>query len=238
MSFSFKQFTIQQDRCAMKVGTDGVLLGSWVSLENRPFSILDIGAGTGLISLMLAQRSDADQIDAIEIDEDAYEQCVENFENSPWADRLFCFHASLDEFADEPEDEKYDLIVSNPPYFVPNEREVDLPENRKKARFYDSLPFEDLINYAAQLLSENGELAVVIPFTEEEKIIAFAKAKSLFVNRITRVRGTQNAPTKRSLLQFSFKEKPTKEQELVLEINRHHYTVEFKELMKNFYLKL
>lgn len=238
MNFSFKQFNVEQDRCAMKVGTDGVLLGSWVSLENRPFSILDIGTGTGLIALMLAQRSDAQQIDAVEIDGDAYEQCVENFENSPWADRLFCFHASLDEFAEEPEDEKYDLIVSNPPFFVPNEREADLPENRKKARFHDSLPFTDLVHYASQLLSENGELAVVIPFAEEEKFIALAKAKSLFVHRITRVRGTEKAPLKRSLLQFSFTESHIQEQELVLEISRHHYTDEFGELVKDFYLKL
>ncbi len=238
MSFSFKQFTVEQDRCAMKLGTDGVLLGSWVSLENNPQTILDIGAGTGLIALMLAQRSAAEQIDAIEIDEDAYEQCVENFENSSWADRLFCFHASLDEFAEESEDEKYDLIVSNPPFFFPNEREVNLPENRKKARFYDSLPFEDLINYASQLLSDNGELAVVIPFAEEEKVIALAKAKSLFANRLTRVRGTENAPIKRSLLQFSFSEKGVEQNELILEISRHEYTDEFKELVKGFYLKL
>lgn len=238
MSFSFKQFTIEQDRCAMKVGTDGVLLGSWVSLGHNPQSILDIGAGTGLIALMLAQRSDAEQIDAIEIDVDAYEQCVENFENSPWADRLFCFHASLDEFAEEPEGEKYDLIISNPPYFVPNEREVGLPENRKKARFNDSLPFEDLINYTSQLLSEQGELAVVIPFAEEAQFIAFAKEQSLFVNRITRVRGTESTPIKRSLLQFSITEKCMEENELVLEISRHQYTDEYRGLVKDFYLKL
>lgn len=242
MSFSFKQFTVEQDRCAMKVGTDGVLLGSWVSLENHPSSILDIGAGTGLIALMLAQRCDADQIDAIEIDEDAYEQCVENFENSPWADRLFCFHASLDEFAEEPVDEKYDLIVSNPPFFVPPpappKGESFKLSQRKVARFYDSLPFEDLVNYAAQLLSETGELAVVVPYAEGEKIITFAKAKSLFINRITRVRGTEKASIKRSLLQFSFTEKRVEKNELVLEISRHHYTDEFKELVKEFYLKL
>ena len=237
MAFSFKHFKVEQDRCAMKVGTDGVLLGAWTSLENNPQSILDIGAGTGLISLMLAQRSSAQQIDALEIDEDAYEQCVENFENSPWADRLFCFHASLDEFAEDPEDEKYDLIVSNPPFFVPNQIE-HIPENRKKARFYDSLPFEDLIKYAAQLLSETGELAVVIPFAEEEKIIAFAKANHLLINRITRVRGTENTPIKRSLLQFSFIEKEVEENELTLEISRHLYTEDFKSLVKEFYLKL
>src|SRR5690606_30049701 len=190
-----------------------------------------------LIALMLAQRSAARQIDALEIDEDAYEQCVENFENSPWADRLFCFHASLDEFAEEPEGETYDLIVSNPPFFLPNETE-HIPENRKKARFYDSLPFEDLINYATQLLSETGSLAIVIPFAEEEKIIAFAKAKSLFVNRITRVRGTEKAPIKRSLLQFSFMEKPVEEQKLIIEVARHNYTNGFKSLVKDFYLKL
>ena len=238
MSFSFKQFTLEQDRCAMKVGTDGVLLGAWTSLKNNPQTVLDIGAGTGLIALMLAQRSTADQIDAIEIDEDAYEQCVENFENSPWADRLFCYHASLDEFATEPEAEKYDLIVSNPPYFGPNEREINIPENRKKARFYDSLPFEDLVNYAAQLLSEVGELAVVIPFSEEEKYIAFAKANKLFPSRITRVRGTITAPIKRSLMQFAFTKQTVEENELVLEISRHQYTREFKTLVQDFYLKL
>jgi len=238
MSFSFKQFTVEQDRCAMKLGTDGVLLGAWTSLESHPQTILDIGAGTGLIALMLAQRSTAQQIDAIEMDEDAYEQCVENFENSPWADRLFCFHASLDEFAEEPEDEKYDLIVSNPPYFVPNEREVDLPENRKKARFYDSLPFVDLVGYASQLLSEAGELAVVIPFSEEEKFMALAKAARLFPKRITRVRGTDTAPVKRCLLQFSFTEQNVEENELILEISRHEYTQDFKELVQDFYLKL
>ena len=123
--FQFKKFTINQDRCAMKVGTDGVLLGAWCPIDNNPFSILDIGAGTGILSLILAQRSNAEhpslqgelaqQIDAIEIDENAFEQCVETFESSPWGDRLFCFHAGLDEFMEEPEDE-YDLIISNPPF--------------------------------------------------------------------------------------------------------------------------
>ena len=106
--FRFKQFTIGQDRCAMKIGTDGVLLGAWTSVNSQPFSVLDIGAGTGILSLMMAQRSSAQQIEAIEIDTDAYEQCVENFENSPWSDRLFCYHASLLEFHEEIED-KFDL---------------------------------------------------------------------------------------------------------------------------------
>lgn len=235
--FKFKQFTVEQDRCAMKIGTDGVLLGAWVTLNN-PYSILDIGAGTGIIALMLAQRSTAEQIDAIEIEENAYEQCVENFENSPWADRLFCYHAALVEFAEEPEVEKYDLIVSNPPYFIPNKREVDLAENRKKARFQDSLPFEDLVAYASQLLTDKGEFAVIIPYSEEEKFIRTAQNYNLFPKYITRVRGTENSAIKRSLLQFSFAEKSMEVKELVLEISRHQYTDAFKELVKEFYLKL
>src|SRR6478672_8895628 len=147
--FQFKQFTIQQDRCAMKVGTDGVLLGAWCPIDHHPFSVLDIGAGTGILSLMVAQRSQAEhtslqgelaqQIDAVEIDEDAYEQCVENFESSPWGDRLFCFHAGLDEFVDEPEDE-YDLIISNPPFHTEDYKTPN--EQRDLARFTDALPFE------------------------------------------------------------------------------------------------
>ncbi len=243
MSFSFKKFTVEQDRCAMKVGTDGVLLGAWVTLKN-PYSILDIGAGTGIIALMLAQRSTAEQIDAIEIEEDAYEQCVENFENSPWADRLFCYHASLDEFVEEPEDEKYDLIVSNPPYFepLPTLRQLAEESNdiskRKVARFQDSLPFEDLVAYASQLLTDEGEFAVIIPFSDEEKFIRTAQNYNLFPKYITRVRGTKNSILKRSLLQFSFSEKSVKEKELILEISRHQYTEEFKEMVKEFYLKL
>ena len=239
--FKCKQFTVNQDRCAMKVGTDGMLLGSWVSLENNPQTVFDIGAGTGLIALMLAQRSTAEQIDAIEIDEDAYEQCVENFENSPWANRLFCYHASLNEFAEEMEDQKYDLIVSNPPYYpspAPTKGVSNTSEARKKARFYDLLPFEDLVRYAAQLLSASGELAIVIPFADEERVIACAKAKELFPFRITRVRGTANAPVKRSLIQFSFTSKKTENSHLVLEVKRHEYTPEFKKLLTDFYLKL
>src|SRR5690606_15876881 len=124
----------------MKIGTDGILLGAWVALKD-PYSILDIGAGTGIIGLMMAQRSDAGLIDAIEIDADAYEQCVDNFENSPWGDRLFCYHASLDEFAEEMDEEKYDLIISNPPYYeaplITSNGEGQISEARKKARFYD-----------------------------------------------------------------------------------------------------
>ena len=198
--FQFKQFSLEQDRCAMKIGTDGVLLGAWAPIENNPFSILDIGTGTGIIALMLAQRSHAEQIDALEIDEDAYEQAVDNFENSPWSDRLFCFHAGVDEFVEEPEDE-YDLIVSNPPFYT-EDYKTENPQ-RDLARFADALPFEDLIEAAALLLSENGIFSVIIPFKEEENFVAIAKEYELHPIKITRVKGNPTSEIKRSLLAFS-----------------------------------
>lgn len=233
--FKFKQFTIQQDRCAMKVGTDGVLLGAWCPIENHPFSVLDIGAGTGILSLMLAQRSHAEQIDAIEIDENAYEQCVDNFENSPWVDRLFCFHAGLDEFMDEPEEE-YDLIVSNPPFYSEDYKTES--EQRDLARFQDAMPFEDLIEAAQLLLSENGIFAVIIPFKEEFRFIALAKDFNLHPFKITRVKGTPATEIKRSLLAFSFTEKETETTELIIETARHRYTEDYIALTKEFYLKM
>ena len=234
--FQFKQFSIEQDRCAMKIGTDGVLLGAWAPIENHPFSILDIGAGTGVISLMLAQRSNAEQIDALEIDEEAYEQSVDNFENSPWSDRLFCFHAGLDEFMEEPEDE-YDLIVSNPPFYTDDFKSAT--EQRDLARFADAMPFADLIEAADLLLSENGIFAVIIPFKEEENFLAIAKEFELYPLKITRVKGTQSTETKRSLLALSRNEKidfPI--DELTIETARHIYTPEYTSLTKDFYLKM
>ena len=234
--FTFKQFSINQDKTAMKVGTDGVLLGAWAPVSHHPFSVLDIGAGTGIIALMIAQRSSAEQIDALEIDEDAYEQAVENFESSPWGDRLFCFHAGLDEFIEEPEDE-YDLIVSNPPFYAENYKTES--EQRDLARFQDAMPFEEIVEAADLLLSENGVLAIIIPFKEEEKFIALAKESELYPIKITRVKGTPTSEIKRSLLAFSRNEISEIEvNELVIEIDRHVYTPEYIELTKEFYLKM
>ena len=234
--FSFKQFSIQQDRCAMKIGTDGVLLGAWTPITNNPLSVLDIGTGTGIIALMLAQRSNAEQIDALEIDEDAYEQAVDNFENSPWSDRLFCFHAGLDEFVEEPEDE-YDLIVSNPPFYTEDYKTDN--EQRDLARFADAMPFEDLIEAADLLLSEKGVFSVIIPFKEEESFLALAAAYELYPFKITRVKGTPTTETKRSLLAFSRNETTNVSiDELIIETARHIYTPEYIVLTKDFYLKM
>ncbi|RDI51290.1 tRNA1(Val) (adenine(37)-N6)-methyltransferase [Flavobacterium glaciei] len=234
--FQFKQFAVEQDRCAMKIGTDGVLLGAWTPITNNPYSILDIGAGTGIIALMLAQRSNAEQIDALEIDEDAYEQATDNFENSPWSDRLFCYHAGLDEFVEEPEDE-YDIIVSNPPFY--NEDYKTDNEQRDLARFADAMPFEELIEAADLLLSENGIFSVIIPFKEEESFLALANEYELYPMKITRVKGTPTTEIKRSLLAFTRnKTIDFPIDELIIETARHIYTPEYISLTQEFYLKM
>lgn len=234
--FQFKQFSVAQDQTAMKVGTDGVLLGAWTPIENNPNSILDIGTGTGIIALMLAQRSNATQIDALDIDENGYEQATDNFENCPWNDRLFCFHAGLDEFIEEPEDE-YDLIVCNPPFYSEDYKTND--ESRDFARFQDAMPFEELIESADLLLSENGIFAVIIPFKEEEKFIAIAHEFELYPTKITRVKGTPTAEIKRSLLAFGRTENTNLPiDELIIETSRHSYTPEYIALTNDFYLKM
>ena len=220
----------------MKIGTDSVLLGAWCPIDNNPFSVLDIGSGTGILSLMLAQRSNAEQIDSLEIDEEAFEQCVENFESSPWSDRLFCFHAGLDEFVDEPEDE-YDLIISNPPFYSENYKTDDY--QRDLARFQDALPFEELVEAADLLLSENGIFAVIIPFKEEEKFIGLCSQLELFPVKVTRVKGSHTTPIVRSLLAFKrYELSVLTADELVIETSRHQYTNEYIELTKEFYLKM
>jgi tRNA1Val (adenine37-N6)-methyltransferase len=237
MTFQFKQFTVNQDKTAMKVGTDGVLLGAWTPVDYDPYNILDIGGGTGLVSLMLAQRSEAEQIDALEIDADAYEQAVDNFEDSPWNDRLFCFHISLDDFMEDLEEEQYDLIVSNPPFYSENVSSGN--DARDTARQNQSLPFEDLCEAASVLLSEDGILAVIIPYKEEARFIALALENDLFPLKITRVKGTPTAEIKRSLLAFS--RNPILDfpvDEIAIETARHEYTPEYIALTKDFYLKM
>lgn len=233
--FKFKQFNVNHDRCAMKIGTDAVLLGAWATIEQQPFSILDIGAGSGIISLIMAQRSNAQVIDGIEIDDEAYEQCVENFEASPWGDRLFCYHASLEEFTDEIDD-KYDLIVSNPPFYSENYKTEN--ESRDLARFQDALPFNHLIECASKLLAPNGKFSVIIPHKETTQFSKIAKHFKLYPNKILQVKGTPKSEIKRSLIEYSFSETKIETNQLVIEIERHQYTEGYINLCKEFYLKM
>ncbi|MDB4605674.1 methyltransferase, partial [Flavobacteriaceae bacterium] len=174
--FIFKEFSVKQDQCAMKIGTDGVLLGAWAPIAHEPNSILDIGAGTGVVALMLAQRSYTETIDGVELIPEAYEQCVANFENAPWADRLFCYHAHLEELLEEADDLSYDLIVSNPPFYTENNLDN---EARAAARESSTLPFPLLVQAAATLLSPKGVFALVLPFKEEQGFISLAAKAGL-----------------------------------------------------------
>lgn len=234
--FKFKQFEVYQDRCAMKIGTDGVLLGAWTDLLDSA-SILDVGTGTGVIALMMAQRSSAQTIDALEIDENAYEQAVENFERSDWGDRLFCYHAEFGEFVEEMQDEeKYDLIISNPPFYNTDYKTAS--EERDIARFQDALPFDLLLEGSTYLLSEIGKLAVIIPKNQEETFLKIASDYNLFPEKITYVRGTPSSEIKRCLILLGLKPIEVLKDELIIEYERHQYTSEYKRLVAPFYLKM
>lgn len=234
MVFQFKEFAVRQDKTAMKIGTDAVLLGAWTRINKPINSILDIGAGTGVIALQMAQLYNAEIIDAIEIEPNAYEQCVANFENSPWSDRLFCYHSSFQEFAQEIED-TYDLIISNPPFYTAN----FLSDNQKRnqARQTNSLSFDDLLIGVNKLLSDKGFFSLILPFSEERTFLEKAQKKNLFPLKITHVKGNNTAKIKRSLILFSkIKNGKIEETELILELKRHQYTPEYQKLVAEFYL--
>lgn len=236
--FQFKEFTVHQDKTAMKIGTDAVLLGAWCAVSDFPDSILDVGAGTGVIALMLAQRTDAMTIDAVEIDEQAYEQTVENFERSDWGDRLFCYHSSFQDFAAEmeEEEEQYDLIVSNPPFYTDAYTTED--EARNTARFAAALPFEALLAGVKEILSPSGKFAVVLPYKEQEQFVSLAQRYDLYLQRVCYVKGTPGSEVKRSLLEFGRQAQEVQKEELVIETARHHYTPEYIALTRDFYLKM
>lgn len=236
--FQFKEFDVSHSKSAMKIGTDAVLLGAWTFIEEGVDSIVDVGAGTGILALQMAQRSFAETIDALEIDADAFEECVENFENSPWGDRLFCYHASFQEFSTEIED-TYDLILSNPPYFSEKPKFDEKNTPREKARFQEHLSFEDLLLGVSKLLSASGSFSVVLPFSEVEKFISVANEYQLYPSNILNVRGQHASPIKRALIKFKRnKTEHIKTEELIIEHSRHEYTQEYIDLVKDFYLKM
>ena len=232
--FSFKQFTVYHHLCAMKVGIDGVLLGAWAAVEDAN-SILDIGTGSGLIALMLAQRSDA-QIVAIDIDADAILQTYQNINDSPWHNRIQSKEISLQQFSNEV-DKTFDLIVSNPPYFVNSTNTPTL--SRTTARHTNSLSHEELISNAKLLLKPTGRICLILPVDEGLKCVDFALSIGLYCTRQVTVYPKPEAVAKRLLLEFSLQSSPKIESELTIESNeRHQYSAEFSELAKEFYLKL
>lgn len=232
--FRFKQFLIHQDRCAMKVGTDGVLLGAWVKTGNAR-SILDIGTGTGLIALMMAQKSDA-SIHAIDIDEDAWLQAIDNFNASPWADRLHCIHQSLQYFSSHTPD-RYDLIVSNPPYFL--DAHPAPSEARNIARHMDeTLSIAELVEGVKKLLSPQGRFCVILPYREGMKFIEHATASGLFIHHITKVKTKVEKQEKRLMMEFAAFPGPAIEDELVIQEEDLSFTKDYIDLTNDFYLGL
>ena len=231
--FSFKQFTVHQDKCAMKVGIDGVLLGAWASVENCQ-NILDIGTGTGLIALMLAQRSTASII-GIDIEKDAAVQATENVKTSPWKERIRILEQSFQDFA-ETTNQQFDLIVSNPPYFN-NSLKAPL-ENRSIARHTDSLSHKELIENALKIMQPNGRICLILPVNEGSNCMQFAESQGLFCSKKVNVFPKRNGELKRLLLELKVGMAETEVSELVIEESRHQYSPEFQELAKDYYLKL
>ena len=232
-TFAFKQFEIKQDKCAMKVGTDAVLLGSWI-IPNGSTKILDIGTGTGIIALMLAQKSNA-QIQAIDIDQGAFEQAGINVSESIFKNKISVFHSSFQEFSKNT-DNKFDLIVTNPPYFVGSLKNPD--SNRSNARHADVLPSMDLITGVKKMLSEKGKLYLILPKKEAENFRELAEQKGLHLSKLLRVRTRlDKEEEKRHLMQFEYNPTEFSESTLVIEKDeRKSYTEEYKNLTKDYYV--
>lgn len=226
-SFKFKQFEIQQSKNVFRVGTDGVLLGALANV-NHVSRVLEVGTGTGLISLMLAQRNTLAQFLGIDINEKAVNLTRNNFENSPFTTRLKNNHQDFKNFES---DEKFDLIVSNPPYFEESGSEKD-----KLARQTVELNFLQLISKSSKLLSENGILSVVIPFEAGVDFTKIALENQLFVSRKINIKGIENSKIKRLVLEFSLAEKEIDESEFVIEKSPRQYSDQYLELTKEFHV--
>ncbi|MBN2682982.1 MAG: methyltransferase [Bacteroidales bacterium] len=231
--FQFKLFKINQDKTAMKVGTDGVLLGAWTNC-NIATKVLDVGTGTGLIALMMAQRSKA-MIEAVEIEINAWLQAKTNFENSPWAYRLKVENASFQSYCDKGLVKIYDLIVCNPPFFN-NSYKPESPQ-REIARHSILLSPLDLVSGVNQLLKDEGLFSVILPFSTHKEFIEIAEKNDLFCCRITIVRPLPNLEPHRVLMEFRKQQINCIENSLCIETGeRHQYSADYIELTKDFYL--
>ncbi|MCF8371948.1 MAG: methyltransferase [Bacteroidales bacterium] len=233
--FTFKQFTVWHDKTAMKVGTDGVLLGAWADASCTS-SLLDVGTGTGLIALMMAQRFPTATIHAIDIDPDSVSQAVENFERSPWPDRLSAHLISFQELASEGK-MKFDHIVSNPPYFKNSLHAPDF--KRTMARHDSSLSFGEIIRGSVSILKPQGKLSLIVPFEAVPEVLDLSTACGLFCTRQLLVKPNPTKGVIRALLEIGFSNLKTKTDTLVIEEEkRHNYSQAYKELTNGFYLRL
>jgi tRNA1Val (adenine37-N6)-methyltransferase len=231
-NFTFKQFEIYQDKSAFKVGTDGVLLGAIAKIDGVK-RILDIGTGTGLIAIMLAQRSSADIV-AIEPDHESYLEAFENVNRCKWRSRIKIEHTDLQSYY--PEKEEFDMIVTNPPYFVDS---LKSPDARKSAAKHNgSLTSAEILNGVARLLTEEGNLQLILPYVEGNVFIAEAQEYGLYCNNIIKIKPLPASEIRRLILTFSRKQRIVTERFLTIEHGkRYDFTDEYINLTKDFYLK-
>lgn len=232
--FRFKQFSVAQDLCTHKVGTDGVLLGAWVRVSTDDHDVLDVGTGSGLIALMLAQRSSAHAaIDAIDIEEGDVIQAKGNVLRSPWKQKITVHQSSFQDFTPK---KKYDLIVANPPFFSAG----ILPpgKRRSQARHTHSLPPADLLKHAARLLKKNARLAVILPFREALTFIDLARSCGLTLLQKTSVRSRPHKPVERILVELGHEGKTEAENELTIHGEGNQWSKAYIDLTRDFYLKL
>lgn len=230
--FRFKQFVVWHDKCAMKVGTDGVLLGSWVNVFHVR-TILDVGTGSGLVALMMAQRNSNVRITAIEIDPDAAMQAKENVKSSQWKEIISVICIDYKRFVS---DVKFDLIVSNPPYFKDSLKSPD--KQRTLARHTNKLTYDVLIAKSVTLLAPNGALTLIIPTEVLQEIETIANRYGLYIVHQVNVHPIPLSESKRTLLTFRFYKSNCLIEDLTIETSRHIYTPEFIELTKEYYLKM
>lgn len=228
--FQFKQFRIEQAKAAMKVGIDGVLLGSWAVFGHES-AILDVGTGTGLLALMATQRSEA-FVDAVEIEPEAALEAASNFEASPWAFRLKVFSGAFQEFRSE---KRYQHLISNPPFFNETPRSSD--HKRDKARHAASLSLDELITKSVSLLHPEGKISLVLPADKEERLRTLAHVHQLYLNRCAKVFPDANKPAHRILVELSFLAKPEFHESIYIrEAESGEYTTQYRAITRDFYL--
>lgn len=228
--FHFKQFSIRHQNVTMKVGTDAVLLGAWVSVEGAR-EILDIGTGSGVIALMLAQRTSKAHIDAVEISSQDTAQAIENVNSSPWKDKITIYHKAVQQFTP---DKQYDLIVSNPPFFINSQEPPD--EDRRNTRHTTTLTHEDLLTASLRLLNPLGKLSVILPYVEGMQFISKAGQAGLYCTHQLFFKSKQDKPVERLLLTLSHTGETLKVDELILYDAEGTWSAAYKALTKDFYL--
>lgn len=231
--FRFKQFEIVQEGCPMKVGTDGILLGAWAGTSGVK-SVLDIGTGTGLIAIMMAQRTENDvQIDAVEIDAESSKQARDNMASAPWHQRLNCLESSIQDYA-KLTNQRYDLIVSNPPFFSGGT--ISQNQDKNSVRHTVKLPHGDLLSAARKLMNEQGRLAIILPYIEGLRFKEMATSYHLYCRRLTEVRTKAGKDIERLLMEFELSPGELVEDELIIQGAGHNeWTERYTTLTRAFY---